>query len=49
MNIQINLDVQANVNLDFDNKIGITPRVLADFFNLSFLQLLIEFGYLKLI
>ena len=40
-------DYQADVNLEFDNKIGITPRVFADLFNLSFFQLQSELGYLQ--
>lgn len=38
---------QADINLDFYNKIGISPRIFADFFNLSFFQLEGEIGYLQ--
>lgn len=40
-------DYQADINLDFVNKIGLSPRVFADFFNLSFFQLQAELGYLQ--
>lgn len=40
-------DYQADVNLDFGNKIGISPRIFAHFFNLSFFHLQAELGYIQ--
>jgi len=36
-----------NYNLEFDNKIGISPRIFADFFNYRFFQVEGEIGYLR--
>jgi len=33
--------------MDYDNKTAISPRIFADFFNISFLQLEGEIGYLR--
>ena len=35
-----------NYNLDFKNKIGISPRIFADFFDIPFFQLEGEIGFL---
>jgi len=40
-------DYQAGMNLDWNNKIGISPRIFADFFNYSFFQLEGEIGFLR--
>jgi hypothetical protein len=34
-------------NMDFDNKLGISPRIFADFFNFPFLKIEAEIGYLR--
>jgi opacity protein-like surface antigen len=40
-------DYQANLSMDWKDKISISPRVYADFFNFSFFQLEAEAGYLQ--
>ncbi len=40
-------DYLYNVNMDFDNKIGMSPRIFADFFSLSFFRFQTELGYLQ--
>jgi len=40
-------DYHADVNMDWKNKIGISPRIFADFLNYSFFQLEGEIGFLK--
>jgi opacity protein-like surface antigen len=40
-------DYQADVDLDFDNKIGISPRAFVNFLELPFFQMQAELGYLQ--
>lgn len=38
---------EPDFNLELDNKLGFSPRIFADFFNFSFIQLEGEIGYLR--
>jgi len=38
---------QADINLDWKNKFGISPRIFVDFFNFTFFELEGEIGYLQ--
>lgn len=40
-------DYQADINSDFDNKVGISPRIFLSFLNIPFFQLQAELGYLQ--